>query len=199
MYRSVTIAHVLAVFVSYAISSWLPALYLRQFDLGQSEVGVTVGLINFLGGVPGLLLGGILADRLGKQDCRWYGRVPAIALVFAVPVLVVALWMPNQAVATVLFGCGFLLYQTSHAPGLAVIQRVLHPSVRAQGAAFVFFLANLLGMGFGPLLTGFLSDQLMSGFGAQSLSMAMSAALLVLGGASVWYWRTGVALANTTG
>lgn len=118
VYRSVTIAHVLAVFVSYAISSWLPALYLRQFDLGQNEVGVTVGLINFLGGVPGLLLGGILA--------------------------------------------------------------------------------NLLGMGFGPLLTGFLSDQLVTGFGTQSLPMAMSVALLVLGGASLWYWRTGVALAGTT-
>ena len=45
--------------------------------------------------------------------------------------------------------------------------------MRATSSAILFFIINMIGLGLGPFLIGFLSDQLIPTFGADSLRMAM--------------------------
>ena len=170
VYRRVLIAHTLAVFVGYAFFSWLAALYLRQFELSQSGVGALIGTMNLVCGVPGLLLGGYLADRLGSSDPRWRVRLPALALCIALPAYFSALWTSSVVAASTLFGMGIFAYQVSHGPGLAVVQLVVQPEARAQAAAYIFFFSNLVGLGMGPLLVGYLSDISAQRFGDASLA-----------------------------
>ncbi|GJM04561.1 MAG: MFS transporter [marine bacterium B5-7] len=194
IYRSVAIAHVLAVFVAYAISSWLPTLYLRQYELGQGVVGTIVGLLNLIGGVSGLLCGGYLAGRLAKKNRAWLAFLPFLSLLLAFPMILVALWLQDIVLASVFFGLSFFFYQASHGPGLAIIQLVASSKNRAQAAAFVFFLTNLFGLGLGPLLVGFLSDLGFLRFGENSLPLSMGLVSTTLLFASFYYWRTALLL-----
>ena len=196
IYRRVTIGHVFAVFVGYGLASWLPALYLRQFELGQSAVGGIVGLINLTAGVPGLIIGGLLADRLAKSDVRWRGWVPAVAVLAALPLYLLALLVSSLWATSILFGLGIFAYSISHGPGLAVVQVVLTSNLRAQGAAFVFFFSNLIGLGIGPVLVGFISDLGQPRFGEASLNLALAVLMLMLIPAGIWYWRAGAVMRN---
>jgi len=193
-YRLVAISSLMASFVSHSISSWLPSFFIRQYEMGQGDAGVTTGLINLLGGVPGLLLGGWLGDRLVRRNVHWLGRIPALALALAFFTVMLALWTSSYTLAVLMFGCSIFLYQLSHGPSLAAIQWTLAPHERAQGAAFVFFLGNLLGLTLGPLLAGAVSDLGALRFGTASLSLGLSVVTLSLIGASFTYWHTGKAL-----
>ena len=193
-YRRVNIAHTLGVFVGYGYAVWKPPLYLRQFDLSQSEVGLAVGLVSAGFGVPGILLGGYMADRLSQRDSRWPAWLCAVAVLIATPAYLISLWSDDWILTTVFIAIGLFMYSVSHAPGLAVVQTVVEPQRRAQAAAYVFFLSNLLGLGLGPLLVGWLSDSASEAYGARSLNVALAFVTLVLLGAAVMYWRTANAL-----
>ncbi len=193
-YRRVNIGHMLAVFTAYGMTVWKPAFYLRQFDLSQTEVGFVVGLMAFVAGVPGVLLGGYVADKLSVRDHRWPAWLASIAVLVALPLYLIGLWSPDWRVATLCLGVGLFIYQLSHGPGLAIVQTVVEPYRRAQAAAYVFFLSNMLGLGLGPLLVGFISDSASGQFGEQSLGVALSASCFVLIAASFMYYRTAVAL-----
>ncbi len=97
------------------------------------------------------------------------------------------LWAPTAATTTVLIGIGHFLYQTTHGPSLAAIQNALAPQMRAQAVAFLFFFVNMIGLGLGPVLVGYVSDQAAPQFGDRSLSVALSVAMLGLLGAAIGY------------
>ena len=196
-YRYVNLAHMLGVFVGYGFTVWKPPLYLRQFDLSQSEVGLIVGLTSAGLGVPGMLLGGYLGDRLSKRDPRGPAWLCAAAVLLATPVYLLALWSSDWVTTTVFIGLGVFLYSLSHAPGLAIVQTVVEPHRRAQAAAYVFFLANILGLGLGPVLVGSLSDGFAAEFDNRSLNVALGFVTLVLLAAAAMYWRTAQALRNS--
>ncbi|MCY4342907.1 MAG: MFS transporter [Gammaproteobacteria bacterium] len=198
-YRRVNLAHMLGVFVGYGFTVWKPALYLRQFELSQSEVGLIVGLTAAGLGVPGMLLGGYLGDRLSKRDARGPAWLCAAAVLLATPVYLLALWSSDWVATTVFIGLGVFLYSLSHAPGLAIVQSVVEPHRRAQAAAYVFFLSNILGLGLGPVLVGSLSDGFAAEFDNRSLNVALGFVTLVLLAAAAMYWRTARALPSLNG
>lgn len=189
-YRAVNIAHMLGVFVGYGFTVWKPPLYLRQFDLSQSEVGMIVGFSAAAFGVPGMLLGGLLADRLFRRDARGPAWLCAGAVLLATPAYLLALWSEDWVITTAFIAIGIFLYSLSHAPGLAIVQTVVEPHRRAQAAAYVFFVSNMLGLGVGPLLVGSLSDAFAAEYAERSLNVALGIITFVLLGAAAMYWRT---------
>ena len=193
-YRYVNLAHMLGVFVGYGFTVWKAPLYLRQFDLSQSEVGMVVGFTAAAFGVPGMLLGGYFADRLFKRDVRGPAWLCGIAVLLATPAYLLALWSTDWVMTTAFIALGLFLYSLSHAPGLAIVQTVVEPQRRAQAAAYVFFVSNLLGLGAGPLLVGWLSDSFAGEYGERSLNVALGFITFVFVGAAGMYWRTARAL-----
>ena len=193
-YRFVNLGYSISIFVGYAYTIWLPALYLRQFDLSQSQVGVVVGFTSAGLGTAGLLAGGYLADRLGKRDSRGPALMCMVALLMTLPVYLTALWSSDWIVTTVFFGAGLFLFSLSQAPGLAIIQTVVAPNQRAQAAAYVMFLANILGLGLGPVLLGALSDMFAPEYDYRSLNIALGIITLALVPAAIFYGLTGKVL-----
>ncbi len=193
-YRYVNLAHMFGVFVGYGFTVWKPPLYLRQFDLSQSEVGLIVGLTSAGLGIPGMLLGGYFADRLSKRDSRGPAWLCAGAVLLAVPAYLIALWSSDWILTTVFIGVGLFLYSLSHAPGLAIVQTVVEPHRRAQAAAYVFFLSNILGLGLGPVLVGSVSDAFAPDYAERSLNVALGFVTLVLFIAMAMYLKTANAL-----
>lgn len=185
VYRWVTIAHISAVFSAYAIFAWLPTLYLRQFELDQSEVGVITGSLFLLAGAPGYLFGGFVGGRLARRNMRWLAWFPAITIGVAFPAYIGALSSSSVVVATSFFAVGLFMYQANSGPSMALVQNVIPPNLRAQAVAVLFFCTNMVGLGLGPVVVGYLSDIFAAEHGLESLSIALALVMPGLVGGSV--------------
>jgi hypothetical protein len=68
-------------------------------------------------------------------------------------------------------------------PMLAMIHGMVGPRLRAFASSILFFVLNLIGLGLGPLATGFLSDTLAVHYG---LGEGLRWALIIVTLANVW-------------
>ena len=181
--------HILAIFVGYSLFGWLPALFMRKFELGQADVGLIVGLIISGGGIPGLILGGYIGDKMGSADLRWRALIPMISLLAATPLLLFGMLANSVVLASILFGLGVFLYKVHWGPHLALVQEVVTPELRAQAAAYAMFFANMLGLGVGPVIIGLMSDLARPQYGEDSLTVALMVALSAFVLGAIAYWR----------
>ena len=67
-------------------------------------------------------------------------------------------------------------------PAYAATQALAKPAMRALAAALLLLVINLVGLGLGPLLVGWLSDLFQPQFGSESIRYALA----VAGLASLW-------------
>lgn len=191
-YIGTVLAHGLAVFFLYIVVSWAAALFIRNFNISKTEVGLILGPAMFFGGVPGMIAGGFLSDLLSKRDARWMGWIPAIGCLLCIPAFLSAVFVTAAIPMAVFFGLGIFLYNIAHAPSLGIIQAVVKPDQRAVGAAFAFLTSNFLGLIIGPPLAGWLSGVLEPTYGALSLNYAfaiMLIAMLIAGLGFLWTAR----------
>ena len=186
-----TFAHVVAVFFAYSLSSWLPTLFLRKYELTQTEVGTILAGITLLGGVSGTLAGGFLSDWAARFGSKWRAHVAAYGLLLCGPLFYAAFSSDNITVASIFFTLGMFLVSWQHAPSLGLVQIVVKPRARAFAAALLFFFSNMLGLALGPLYIGGVSDFLSAEFGDNSLSVALMTGILVLPIAAFGFWRAG--------
>ncbi|HYI10043.1 MAG TPA: MFS transporter [Thermoanaerobaculia bacterium] len=147
-------------FNMYALGSFLAPLLMRYHGADLRQAGVMTTLVYGLSGIPGLLIGGALADQWGVK--RKDGRllVAAIATAISAPLMWAALARPPKD--TILFvvlgalACAFMYVY--YASVYATLQDVVAPSMRGTAMALYFFAMYVLGASFGPLATGMLSD-----------------------------------------
>jgi MFS family permease len=147
-------------FCIYAIGGFLVA-YLRRYhelDPWRSNLASTVAF--GLSGIPGLLVGGWLADRAARH--RHEGRLwlGALSMLLAAPPWLWALRQPAGSMfavtAWISVGCGLMyLYYSTVYP---TIQEVVEPGRRGIAMAVYFCAMYLVGASFGPWLLGRLSD-----------------------------------------
>ncbi len=198
-YVYANLAHATAIVTAYAMSSWLPSLFLRTFEISKSEAGAIVSAFVVIGGIPGTLLGGIIADALAKRDERWRAWSSMVGLLISIPFYSFALFSPNVMTMAVLFGVAQFFFHLSFVPALAIVQNVVSPSMRALAAAFVFFVANFIGLGLGPVVVGAVSDMFAADFGDASIKVALFFSLSFLLISAIFFWLTGIELRKTAG
>jgi MFS family permease len=147
-------------FNMYALGSFLAPLLMRYHAADLREAGTMTTLVYGLSGIPGLLIGGALADKWSTK--RKDGRllVAAIATAISAPLMWAALARPaKDTTAFVILGalaCAFMYVY--YASVYATLQDVVAPSMRGTAMALYFFAMYVLGASFGPLATGMLSD-----------------------------------------
>ncbi len=172
--------HTFAIFIGYGFSSWKPALYLRQFDLSQAEVGTLLGTMGLVIGVPGLLIGGLIGDRLIARSRRLAVLCIGYATLLVIPFYGLGLMADGWLSTTVLLGIGLIFYQLGYGTSISIGMSAVVPHQRALAASFGFLTANMLGLGLGPLLVGAISDAAEGSFGDRSLAFALGVCLLSL-------------------
>jgi MFS family permease len=195
-FRLVLIGHTLVVFAGYAILSWLPQVFLRSYEVSQSEVGSAFGVIYFLGAGGGMLAGGILATHFSKRDPRWQLRLPIIGLTIATPLFWLALSQEQFTVSVSIVGVALFLYSMQHGPSLAVVQSVVRPDHRATAASINFFAANFFGLGLGPLAVGVISDWATPSFCDDALAFAVAIAVVTFLPGVLFLYRASSYLRN---
>jgi MFS transporter, Spinster family, sphingosine-1-phosphate transporter len=159
----ITLAQVFMFFMFFAISSWVPALVMRAFNMKEAAVGLTLGLLGFLFLVAPL--GGLLADKWMKRSKNgrvWFSVVVSIlALVaslfaFSNMNLPFYSWLAIYAAYAVLSALVQPANQT-------VMHDVLPIRIRATGFSTQLLIAQLFGGMTGPFVVGLLSDKLGGG------------------------------------
>ncbi len=143
---------------AYGTSTYAQAYFIRAFGVSYTAVGLVFGLVGGLSCALGTLLGGWLADRRGRRNPRWYALVPGIGAAVALPLYVLVYTSTSwTAAAWLLFLPGVFHFMYS-GPTFALIQNAMPGPMRATSAALLLFIVNLLGLGVGPPLSGWMID-----------------------------------------
>ncbi|MSP43173.1 MAG: MFS transporter [Alphaproteobacteria bacterium] len=187
-FRHVSLAGGLHAFVSYGIGNWIPSFLVRSYHMGSAEIGTYLALIAGIVGGLGTFAGGYICDRFGQKDRRLYVWIPGVSLIIMVPLIVFSLLAQTKEAAMLLYIVPVFLSPIYLGPTFAVVQGMVQMRMRAIAAAVLLFILNLIGMGFGPLLVGMLSDYLKPEFGAESLRYAMIVAAIINMWAAVHYF-----------
>lgn len=175
----------------YGVLTWGATFLMRVHGMGMVEVGVWLGLgIGITGGL-GAILGGRLADAMGRRDPRWYVWLPALELAAAVPFVVGFVLLDSRIAAFLCFIPFHLLASMYLGPMLSTIQNLVVPRMRATASAVNLFVVNLVGLGIGPLLMGFMNDQLADDYGQEAIRWSMLFVGIVGGGSSILFYAAG--------
>jgi MFS family permease len=172
-FRHLCLAAALHSFAMYASAAFNPAYLSRSHGWSAAEVGQLIAMTG-VAGVVGTFAGGFASDWLSRRlgDARWQMWLPGAATLAVIPVqLVVYLGSGNlMAVALVVSSLFSLVF---FGPSYATAQALAAPRSRAVAASVLLFAKAFVGMGFGPLVVGIASDQLMPASGAHSLRYAL--------------------------
>lgn len=142
----------------YALLGWVPTFLARVHGFDSARSGDWLGPILGLGGALGTFGGGWLADRLGRTDPRRRLGSAAFATVAALPFLYAFLYLDAPELALAAYAPAVVLGAMYLGPVFAFAQVEAKPEQRALASAVLLFLINLIGLGIGPWLTGFLND-----------------------------------------
>jgi len=144
----------------YGAGQFVPPYFIRTFHLSYGTVGLITGLAAGIGQGIGTLMGGFLTDRLAKAGARWYALVPAIGITIAYPIIWAVYTAADWKVAAALIVLPGIFSYTYLGPTFGVVQNMVPVRRRATATAIMFFFLNLIGLGGGPMLTGWVIDHL---------------------------------------
>jgi MFS family permease len=156
----------------------------------SAGIGAVLGPLFGVGGAIGSFAGGILTDHFGKKDKRRYLKIPALAIILSILFAAGGLFFMKTALSVVCIGCCVMLQSIYLGPSISVAHSLVPASMRALTSAILFFVLNLIGLGFGPLAVGALSDLLAPQLGVESLRWAMSIILVVSVASSWLFFKT---------
>jgi MFS family permease len=159
--------------MGYGLFFWAPSFLVRSFHLSLLHASLAYGGLVLVGGLLGIWLGGVLADRYGEGRRGMYAFIPAIAFIATLPfyvagVLSTTLWI-SFAVLLVPTALGLAWL----GPVLTAVQHLVPAHMRATASALFLFINNLIGIGLGSTLIGLVSDSMRLRFGAESLRYAI--------------------------
>ncbi|NBR19238.1 MAG: hypothetical protein EBT88_02720, partial [Proteobacteria bacterium] len=105
---------------------------------------------------------GVIGDRLGAHDMKWYMLVPAYAFLIAVPTGAAVYLVDGLWAALIIYTLPAFLVQLYTGPTFAMTQSLAPLAMRAAASALLLFIINIIGLVFGPTTVGILSDLLQS-------------------------------------
>jgi MFS family permease len=170
--------------VWYAGSIWNATFFVRYHSMNTAIAGNYLAIFALIGAI-GTFAGGFLSDRLSTRhdDKRWYMWVPGIGCVIMVPLQFVSYLAPDMTLVVPAFSLMVMLASMFFGPSFAVAQSVATLRMRAVSASVLLFIQTIIGLTFGPLFAGAISDYLTPSVG-NATSLAYG--LVIVGLANVW-------------
>jgi MFS family permease len=149
-------------------------------DFTLREASVLLALIALVSSVLGVLVGGIVADRLHRKLA--YGRIMAIAVAFllAAPFLLMAIQAEEKTIVLLGFSVAVFFMSWYHGPVTAVLHDMMPRRAHATSVGVYMFATQLVG-GLGPHVVGKISDLRDMQLGLQiAVAVMVCGALLML-------------------
>jgi predicted MFS family arabinose efflux permease len=171
-------------FSDTAFEMWSPAYLMRVYHWNSGYVGAWTGALEAPAGIIGTLVGGLVADRLGARDARWYLWAPMVSVTLMIPCIFIFLTVGGKLVFLFYF-IAMMLAASYMGPIIGLTQRLMPVRMRALAASIQFLILNLVGSGAGVSSVGIMNDAFAPRFGElairYSIMVAMIAAVAGMG------------------
>ncbi|MFK7828590.1 MAG: spinster family MFS transporter [Congregibacter sp.] len=164
--------------------AWAPTQLIRDFSVTAGQAGQALGLVIFLFGGSGIIIGGVVADRLAR---RGYADANMRAGVFGalglLPACLLAPQMSSFNASIMVYAAFFFFASFPYGAAAAALQLMAPHDLRARISAIYLLILNLIGIGLGPLCIAAISDSLLGGKAHLGTAMTIVSAVVVpLGG-----------------
>ena len=158
-YLGLGLGFALMIMVGNGTGAWIPAFFERKFGWSTAEVGLRYGLIVFVCGTSGALIGGLAASWLDRRR-PGRGNLSAAVVGFAalIPLTVGFPLVGDPMLALALIGLMNFFAGFNFGGGLATLQDITPNRMRALVSAGYMVLVNLIGATLGPTAVGFVTD-----------------------------------------
>lgn len=142
---------------NYGLVSWVPTIFLREYDVDPTESSFIFGMLGIVGGGIGSLIVPQFAMRIERL---WPGKgITATLLLLSVLLSPVAIFMPLLDSPFLLYACAFfsvLFSSTWFVLGALAIQLYADGGYSARLMALYLLASSLFGLSIGPVaLIGF--------------------------------------------
>lgn len=172
-FRHMALGSALNAFCGYSIANWTASFMIRSHGMATGELGTWLAMIIGVGGGVGVFFGGLVADRMGPRDIRWYMWIPALSGAFCLPFMAAVYLADNPYSALLFMTVPGVLFNVYLGCTLATTHNLVGLRMRATASAILFLVINIIGLGAGPWTIGLLSDYLEPTAGKDSLRDAM--------------------------
>ena len=147
----------------------------RERGFGVGEISATYGLIYIIFGTAGTFLGGILSDWYQSRFKGGRVRFLAYLMLGVAPLLVSFRFVsPSSPLFYIGMAAGMFSVSSFYGPAFSTVQDLTPVRLRGVMTGLLLVACNLLGLGIGAMMTGYLSDV----FSAYSVFEPLTKALL---------------------
>ena len=157
----------------FAASVWTPTFLDRVHGLSMGSVASIIGPIRGICGLAGVLIGGLMIDRLMRRAPHWRITLPALACLLLGPVEVVFLLAEPQWLWVAAFAASAFLTLIHQGPLFALVMEVASSRMRALAIATLVLFSGLLGQAVGPVAVGMANDALAATVGVTAIRYSM--------------------------
>lgn len=163
-FGGVVIGYSILVIAAYGAMLWAPVHFARAHGMSPAQLGLAFGVIIGLFGTIGLAIGGLLSDRSARRgNPEAPVRIVLAAAVIQFPLMIGAYLVNDTTLALILVAAGMASVSTIGGLQAATLQILTPASMRGRMTAIYLLVANMAGMGLGPLIIGFISEHLFDG------------------------------------
>ncbi len=161
---------------------WIPTFLHRVRGMSVSRAAITFGLIAAMNGLVATALGGWIGDRMLKRHHGAYYRFSGLAMVVAVPLMILAVYATGPLMLPAIFFAVFALLIGTGPSNTAVVNSV-DATIRSTALAINTFVIHALGDAGSPTLIGWISDRtsLQTAFWAAFVAAGLSAFFFLYG------------------
>lgn len=181
-------------FVQHGLNQWLAIFLVRYYGLSTAEIGPILGALTGFGSGLGALTGGYLGMRLARCNMGWLLTLPGLCCVLTAPLVIIVPLLQNVMLIYAVLGAIAFLNGMLAGPTFAAVYALAGRDRTATAIAAMAVVTTMVGMTFGPLAVGMLSQVLQPSVGADALRYAMVAANIFMIPAAVLFLLGGRAL-----
>jgi MFS family permease len=159
-------------FTNFGLLRWSPAFFVRSYGLHTGELGIWFACVYGVTGTLGPLLGGAWCSRYAARNEALQLKAMAVTCCGLLIISPFIYLVHDYRLAFGFLGVTGLLSMVFIGTFFAIVTTVVQHGLRASATAVLMLIGSLVGQGFGPLVTGALSDALRAQLGQESLPYA---------------------------
>lgn len=145
--------------IIYATLSWVPAQFMRVYGWTAGETGFRYGLVLLIFGGAGTILGAFIAQTLAKRGVEHPAiRITAVGMIVAGVLLSQAGWADDGWTALTWYAPALMFMTLPGGTAIQVVQEAVPNRLRGQASAVYYLTISIVGLTFGPLSVGLLTD-----------------------------------------
>ena len=167
----------LQLFVAGALPAWLPTYFNRYYALPVDGAASLAALFLAICGI-GMVVCGLVSDRLFSRPDQRVNLAAGFSLACAI-LLSIALSLPPGPMQLMLLGLAIFLAAATAGPAGAMVAGLTPTAIHGTAFATLTLANNFLGLAPGPIVTGWLADQVGLLGALRCLPLASIAATLV--------------------